>query len=562
MRDDMGDTTAALALLAAGAFAAAGAVAMRVRPGNPTGAWMLALAWVVSLGEGAWEAELPWRFTIGMTVEGTVTALVAFLALAFPDGRLRGPWVRSLCLALAAVSASLVLARALWMPPTALCLSCPPAGNVLYAGTAPVDLGLVLDRLAIGFAVLVALVMVTLLARWLRASRPARRVLGPVLLTTVLLTAKVTFDLLVLGPELVGESVSEVRSSIVHPNQLLTALIPLTFLLAVVRSEFGRSPLARLLVDVVGDRAPVRVDRALAAALGDPSLRVGYRAAGEAAFVDLDGRPLPLPDPASGRRATLVGEPRDPLTVIVHDAALIDDERQLQAAAAAAGMTLRRERLRTELRLRLQQLSASRERLVHAVDDQRLRMEDELERGVEHRLAELAEGLDRLRRCVDDPPALAALDDVTAELQRTRGDLRAFVRDVRPAVIASDGVAAALDELARSARLQVAISCPIERRLPAAVESAIWFVCSESIVNVTKYARASRAQVHVQLSGAAVTVRVVDDGVGGAHEGGGSGLRGLRERVEALGGTFAVASPRGGGTTVLAELPLAESSPT
>lgn len=555
MRDDLGDARLALGLLVAVAFATAGAVAMRIRPGNPTGAAMLVVALLVNLGEANFEADLPWRFTVGMVLEDTAPPLLACLALSFPTGRVRGWWAWLLCLTLVGLMAFIVVARALWVPPAPFCWTCPPAGNVLFTGPAPFDVLVTLDHLRVPFAVLVSLALATLLVRWVRATRPARRVLGPVLLTTVLLTAKVSIDQLVLVENVRFDAFVDQRHSLVYPNQLLTALIPLAFLVAVVRSEFGRSPLARLLADVVDEDAPVRVDRALAAALGDRSLCVGYRAAGAEGFVDIDGDPVELPGPGAARTATFVRDAND--VVIVHDAALSVDPRQLEGAVAAAAMALRRERLLAALQLRLRQLTDSRARLLRAGEDQRRRIQVALDGAVEVRLAELWDIVEELRRRLTDARARQALDAVSADIERAREDLRALVRGLRPPVLVAEGLDAALSALAQDAAVPVSVVRAPRDRLPGEIEAAVWFLCSETIVNVAKYARATRAEVDVRIEDGTLRVEVADDGAGGAAEAHGSGLRGLRERVETLGGAFTVISPLGKGTTVRADLPLA-----
>ena len=555
LRADTGGLLVVLGLLGAVAFAAAGAVAMHLRPDSPIGAAMIALAFVLNLGEAAAETMLPWRYTIGKPWEGIPTALLAILALCFPGGRPRGRAAWLLCVGLGGFIVSFFVIALLWFLPKTFCWNCPPAGNLLFQGNAPFDIYSVTPLLVRVYQVLLVLTMVTLLARWLRASRPSRRVLSPILLTTVLLAAKRMWDFLVLAGAVWHEGFADFRLVIIYPDQVLNALIPLMFLVAVGRSEFGRSPLARLLTDVVDERTSTRVDKALQAALGDPSLRVGYRT-GAGTFVDPDGQPLELPDEGAASRATFVPDPGGAFAVIVHDAALDYDDRQLQAATAAAGMMLRRERLQAQLHVRLQQLSNSRARLIHAVDDQRLRIESALERGVEDRLNELSSVLHDLRGHVNDTSALEALEDVAAEVGRARSDLRSFVRDVRPAVIAADGLKAALHDVARSAPVPVTVRRAPDHSVAPAVEAAIWFVCAESLVNVAKHAHATHASVDVYVDGDTAHVSVTDDGVGGAAEGRGTGLRGLRERLDQMGGTLSLTSEPGHGTAVRADVPL------
>jgi signal transduction histidine kinase len=136
-------------------------------------------------------------------------------------------------------------------------------------------------------------------------------------------------------------------------------------------------------------------------------------------------------------------------------------------------------------------------------------------------------------------------------------ELREIARGIHPAVVSGHGLAVALEQLAARAPVPVHLSVEIEGRLPEEVEVAAYYLISESLANVGKHAQASSATVEVARGNGQVSVEVVDDGVGGADTEGGSGLRGLADRVEALGGRLRVWSPRGGGTRVRAEIPCA-----
>ena len=160
------------------------------------------------------------------------------------------------------------------------------------------------------------------------------------------------------------------------------------------------------------------------------------------------------------------------------------------------------------------------------------------------------------RRVTDDPALRAMLDGAGDELGRALEELRELARGLHPAVLSDHGLRAAIEAIADIAPLPVAIDVPLEARLPKTVEAAAYFVVCEALTNVAKYAQASEARVRVGRIDGIAQVEVVDDGVGGADERGGSGLRGLADRVEALGGRLVVSSPAGEGTTVRAQLPV------
>jgi signal transduction histidine kinase len=134
-------------------------------------------------------------------------------------------------------------------------------------------------------------------------------------------------------------------------------------------------------------------------------------------------------------------------------------------------------------------------------------------------------------------------------------ELRELTQGIRPAILVERGLEAALDDLARRAALPVRVDVEIQGRIPEQVESAAYFVASEALANAAKHAHASEVRLAASLDGNVVVLEVVDDGIGGAGAGGGSGLRGLADRVEALGGRLTVSSPPGRGTTLRAELP-------
>ncbi|HZH24722.1 MAG TPA: histidine kinase [Solirubrobacteraceae bacterium] len=218
--------------------------------------------------------------------------------------------------------------------------------------------------------------------------------------------------------------------------------------------------------------------------------------------------------------------------------------------------------LDAELRDRLEELRASRVRLVEAGDSERRRLERDLHDGAQSRLVGLALLLRSARtRAARDPELAALLDRAQAELQTSLGELRELARGIHPAVLTERGLEPALQALAARAPVPVELSAGGYGRLPGNVESATYFVVSEALANVAKYARATYATVAVRRLNGSVVVDVCDDGVGGADAAHGSGLRGLADRVAALDGTLAVESPEGQGTRLHAEIPCAPPPP-
>ena len=214
-------------------------------------------------------------------------------------------------------------------------------------------------------------------------------------------------------------------------------------------------------------------------------------------------------------------------------------------------------RLNDELHARLAELAASRARIVTAGDVERRRLERNLHDGAQQRLVALSLSLRvALGQLEADPGAArVTLEAAGHELGLALAELRELARGLHPAVLTDRGLRAAVEMLAGRAPVPVEIAGMPAGRLPEPVEAAAYYLIAEALTNVAKYARASAARVRVTTNDARVLVEVSDDGVGGADPATGSGLRGLTDRVEALGGTLEVASPAGAGTSLRAEIP-------
>jgi signal transduction histidine kinase len=208
------------------------------------------------------------------------------------------------------------------------------------------------------------------------------------------------------------------------------------------------------------------------------------------------------------------------------------------------------------------ELTASRARVVAAADETRRRIERDLHDGTQQRLVAAALALRGVEAAV--PPELGELRDrLDQAAQRISGavdELQEISRGIHPAILSRGGLKPALRNLARRSGIPVELDVDTVRRLPAPVEVAAYYVVSEALTNAAKYAQASVVRVGVEADDATLRVAIRDDGVGGADPGRGSGLVGLRDRVEALGGQLSVESPVGGGTTLLVAIPFTAPS--
>jgi PAS domain S-box-containing protein len=214
-------------------------------------------------------------------------------------------------------------------------------------------------------------------------------------------------------------------------------------------------------------------------------------------------------------------------------------------------------RLNDELQARLEELAASRARIVTAGDVERRRLERNLHDGAQQRLVALSLALRvALARLDSDPAAArATLENAAEELTLALAELRELARGLHPAVLSDRGLRAAVEMLAGRSPVAVEIAEVPDRRLAEPVEAAAYYLIAEALTNVAKYALASTVRVRVAAGDGSVIVEVYDDGVGGADAARGTGLRGLADRVEALGGSLEVVSPAGAGTSLRAEIP-------
>jgi Histidine kinase-, DNA gyrase B-, and HSP90-like ATPase len=399
------------------------------------------------------------------------------------------------------------------------------------------------DQVTILLAVAVC---ATALGRFLVASGPERRARASALGAAALVAVALT-----LGAA-VGLAGVDADQQVLWAYEVVIGLVAAWLFTDLLWGRWTQATITGLVVDLgeLGDAGPLR-DR-LARALGDPTLVVGYWLPADGRYVDEAGRPVELPIAGAGRAVTPIEQDGEPVAALVHDASVLGDPRLVADVAAAARLAVANVRLQAQVRSRVAEVAASRRRIVQAADTQRRGLERRLRRGAEQRLGRVAELL-----AGSGPP----LAEVAVGLEAARVELREFARGVHPAALVEAGLAAAVAELAKRSPVPTEVTVP-SGRLPAAVEAAAYFVCSEALANIAKYAQASQASVRLEIRDGVLGVEVADDGAGGADPAGGSGLRGLADRVEALGGRLGLDSPPGHGTRITAQLPLAEATGT
>jgi signal transduction histidine kinase len=530
-----------LQLVMGTAFVLAGVIAWRCRPGNRSGPIMVLYGAAVLLGRYLIERDEPLAFTLGMLIGDATAAIFVYLLLAFPYGRL---WSRADWLILGPVLAVFGPLELLW-----LAFLDEPGNLLLVSADAGVADAIDWVQRSVLLVADVALAAV-LVGRWLRASPPMRRVLAPVLVGTAAITVG-TFTL--LWDKLAGN-----RTELITWITAITFLaLPVALLANLLRVRLARSAVGGLLVDLQRDAEPAQLRDALRRALGDPSLELAFWLPEYDAYADLAGNELALPEEGA-RVAITVLERRDGSRVaaLIHDPSLAQEGDLLREVAAAAAIALENARLQAELRANLDELRAARAGVLEAAHGERRRLERDLHDGAQQRLVTLAISLARLEsRLADDPETRALVAEAKREATGSLQELRDLAQGIHPAVLTTHGLAIALQSLAASAPMPVGLEVELAERLPPTAEAAAYFLVSEALTNTAKHARATAASVAVHRADGVVVVEVDDDGVGGADRAGGSGLRGLAERVEALDGSLRVTSPEGAGTHLRAEIP-------
>ena len=230
----------------------------------------------------------------------------------------------------------------------------------------------------------------------------------------------------------------------------------------------------------------------LAESLGDRSVAIAYWLPDREAFVDEAGHPVALPEPGSGRAWTAVEQDGRRVAAIVHDAALDTSPELVEAAAAASSLAIDNERLKADLRARVEDLRVSRLRIVEAADEARRRIERDLHDGAQQQLLALALELRVLRSSISDPEAGPLVDGLAVRLEAALSDLRELARGIHPAILTRSGLDPAIAALAARSPVPVDVQSAIDGRLAPAVEAAAYFVVAEALTNVARYAEAAR----------------------------------------------------------------------
>ncbi|HEY7454960.1 MAG TPA: sensor histidine kinase [Thermoleophilaceae bacterium] len=545
---------AVVALVVGWGFIGAGLFAWDRRPDNSVGSLMVAtgFAWLVSLTSTSNVSVL---FTAGAYVSSLYFVTAIHMLLAAPYGRgLSRTDRRIVGAGYLLVTVGLLPLYLFLDPAKDGCGDCPENAILIEHNQTVIDLwGAVVNL--VGIAILAA-VALSLIRRWRRATRPERRLYAPIYAAGIALMIALIGQLAAQTAGTAGDALDILFIVSVIP----LALVPYLFLASFLRARVLQGgAVGELMSRLSGAPRSGQVRDALADALEDPSLELHYWLPEAGRYVDAAGRPAELPENNPARAVSRIDRDGECIAVIVHDAALPDVGAHVRTVGAAAGLAIENERLDAELRAKIGELRASRERMLRFGVEERRRLERDLHDGAQQRLVSMALNIRLARAKLNEDPLSAdkLLESAGEELDAALAELRELARGLHPAVLTDRGLGTALETLASRAPVPVEVAELPEERLPEAVELAAYFVVAEALTNVAKYSHASRATVGVTRENGRVTVEVADDGVGGADPGNGTGLRGLADRIAILEGRLEIDSERGRGTTIRARIPCA-----
>jgi signal transduction histidine kinase len=526
------------------AFIGTGIFAWLRRPENRFGALMTAIGFSTCIA-GLRVSTDPVIFVIGLLFITLQWALLYHMLLAFPRGTL--PSRFQLGLVVAMYLSSLVV-----HPVSVLFQDTARDGfpdNPLLIQGHP-DVFDTLSRVRSWLALaLIGTLLVILARRWVGTRAWQRRaVLASGGLVMGLLAIWYAALLAHLDPDLVR--------ALEDARYVVLATVPFAFLAGLLGGRVAGASAMSVVVSRLGDPGLRRTG--IADALAGTSLELAHRLPDRDEYVNAAGERVDLPPEGSDRVVTALAPGDRPDAVLVYDSTREDERELVRAVAAATSLSLENERLARDLRAKVEELTASRMRIVESGDAARRRLERDLHDGAQQRLVSLALSLRLLSsRLKGDPEAARELEDARKELDQALAELRELARGLHPSMLSDRGLEAALEGLAHRAPLPVELEASSGERLPERVESAAYFVVAEALTNVAKYSQATHASITLTRANGSVLVEVADDGVGGADPANGSGLHGLLDRVAALDGSLELDSRPGHGTTVRARIPCA-----
>jgi signal transduction histidine kinase len=537
-------------------FAACAGIAWRISPTRVPARLMIAFV-VVWIPQSIYYVigGIDWLWPIVRGVDLWWAVIAGILVLVYPKGFLSDRfdrWIAGIALVASVVN---LLGVLLLASPDAVpcdCLS-PNPYQVAEAPAvfAAVDVGY---RLV---GVILALVIAgRLLVRWVRASVPARTV--AFLMPLALFAWAIT-----LAAQAVTYAAATTADTVLNTVSLIAiASIPVSFDAGVAHARNMRARVADLMRITREGADRGLWAESLARTLRDASVRVYWWDEEKGRYADAAGAPIDAADanPRGSHSILPVASPLGaPIALIRHDRVLTDNMRLLDGVSSALRLSVDNGRLRSEIERTLEQVRQSRQRIVEAGVEARRRIERDLHDGAQQHLVSLGMRL-RLAanaaRDTDELELATELESTITMLNQALRELRELAHGIHPSLLSSGGLALAVPELAGRCPVPVVVDVQAEGRLPELIESTAYFVLAEALANVAKHSRATRAWVRAHVVDEELLLVVRDNGTGGASLDAGTGMLGISDRVDAVGGTLELESPPGAGTTLTVRIPV------
>lgn len=523
-------------------YAGAALLAWSRRPSNRMGLLLLLAGVAFYLGSLS-NTTIPALQAVGAVCATLVLPVLVHLLLAFPAGRLESRSTRIVVAGTYFVALVLEAPVYLW----------DPTGPYPPFAVADAPEALALSGLIQGIcgAIMMTATAVILIRRMVRADATHRRVLIPLFTYGIFALLFIPFSALVVARLFGGDEY--VRG---YLQFAVVGFVPIAFVLGILRGGFARTGELEELGTWLGTAGSARqpIEAALARTLGDPSLKLYFRAEDRNAYVDAEGRAA-APSTRGWHEITLDGRT---IGAIDFDAALLSDSELVRTASNVVAIAVDRDRLTAQLRASQRAVLRSRERLVMAADQERRRIARDLHDGLQVQLVMLALEAQQLANAGEVGNLPERATSLRLDIDAAARDLRNFVHDLVPAALIERGLSAAAEDLVDRMPVPTRLTIGItDARLAESVESTAFFVLAEALANVVKHAEADSVQVVLARSQDTLRLEVRDDGIGGASDVAGTGIRGLSDRVDAMGGVLHLSSPRGVGTSLTMELPCA-----
>jgi signal transduction histidine kinase len=498
----------------------------------------------------------PAAFTFGLMAWALAPPVVAHAVLVYPSGRpLPAPGRAALLAAYVGAGLVLGLLPALVFDPKQQgCSQCP--ANLLSVASNQ-DAVRVLTQWGVWLGLVWPVALAAVAAwRFTRSSTAVRWMAAPVVLGGVVYLLLVWADFVHGLPR--GELGNDDFERALWLGQAIAlGTIALGVTWPWLRARRTRSVLASIVVDLGHSPPPGGLREALASTLGDPALQVAYPLADPGRYIDAHGVAV---DPAGrdGRTVTPLARGGTAVALLIHRPGLLDNPELVQEVAVAARIALENERLQAIVRGQMEDLRASRARVVAAGDAERRRLEHDLHDGAQQRLVSLSLAL-RLARtqlgAEEDPDLICGMDQAGQEIGAAIEELRELAHGIYPAVLTDEGLAAAVEALGERAAIPVRVAAVPEGRFPLPVEAAAYFLVAEACGKIAVCVEASSVAVQVTHEGERLLVDITEAGAGKPGPEVEARLTGLSDRVGALDGRLRIEQLPGWGLAIHGEIP-------